>query len=145
MKALKWPVVLAAAVIFARVVVERLGATTQVTNWFSSVALILLLPLYFAVRIANSGVSHPYREQFLTTALYAMLVRAMVLLVYWLAFIYKWAEPRFEGVYNNPNPFMGIVVVPFLTAVFWIVASVIVGGGLGSLIIFLLKPGAQTA
>jgi len=140
---LKWPLVIAVVVIVARVVYERRGAPPQVTNWFSSVALILLLPLYFAVRIAISGVSQPYLEQFKTTAFYAIIVRAMVLVVYWAAFIFKWEEPRFGGVSNNPSAFMGIVVVPGATALFWIIASLIVGGGLGSLIIALLRPRRQ--
>jgi hypothetical protein len=64
----------------------------------------------------------------------------MLLPVYWLARIYEWPQPRFDGLYGpDVSPFVGFVVVPLLTAAFWIVASTVVGGGLGSLIIALMR------
>ena len=60
----------------------------------------------------------------------------MVIPVYWLGRIYEWPQPRFNGLWGaDVSPFMGYITVPFETAAFWIVASLILGGLLGSLLI----------
>ena len=49
---LKWPLVIAAIVVVARVVLERSGAPPGISGLFSVVVLYLLIcPLYFAVRM----------------------------------------------------------------------------------------------
>ncbi len=88
------------------------------------------------MKIARSGAARPYSTQLKAPALYATLVRAMLLPVYWLAFYFGWPEPRFF-VPPDTGPLGGYIAYPFGTAAFWIVASVIVGGILGALIIAL--------
>jgi hypothetical protein len=134
---LKGPLIVAAVVVVGRVVTERLGAPQRVNDWISAAALTCLIgPAYFAMKIARSGATRPYSTQLKATALYAVLVRAMLLPVYWLAFYLSWPEPRFFAP-PDAGPFMGYIALPFGTAAFWIVASVIAGGILGALIIAL--------
>jgi hypothetical protein len=61
---------------------------------------------------------------------YAVCVRAMVLPTYWAARVFNWTESRFGGL-NTPNPFVGYLALPLLTAAFWIVASMVSGTVLG--------------
>lgn len=145
---LKWPLIIAAIVVLARVVTEQAGATLVASsnldwlnNLLSVVALhLLIVPLYLAVRIARSGVMTPYRTLFKLIAIYVVLVRAMLIPVYWLARIYEWPQPRFYGLWGpDVNAFVGFIGVPFVTAAVWIISSLIFGGLLGSLVIAVLR------
>ena len=134
---LKWPLIIAAVVVVLRVVVEQAGAPNIVANVLSVVALHFFIgPVYFAIRIAKSGIPHPYTTLFKLVTLYVVLIRAMVLPTYWLARLYEWPQPRFYGLAGpDVTPFTGYIAIPLVTAAFWIFASVIFGGVLGSIII----------
>jgi hypothetical protein len=137
---LKWPLMVAAIVIVARVIVERAGAPENVSNLFSAVALHLLIaPLYFAIRIAISGMPRPYLMQLKLVTLFVILTRAMVIPVYWLAHILGWQQQRFGGLAPGVSPFTAYIAIPFGTAGFWIVASIVVGTVLGSVVIALMS------
>lgn len=130
---------IAAAVVVLRVIVERAGASDAVANLLSVVALHFLIgPVYFAIRIAISGESRPYVTLFRLIALYVVLTRIMILPTYWLARIYGWPQGRFGGL-AGATPFMGFIVIPVGTAAFWIVASLIFGGAVGSVIIAITR------
>lgn len=132
---LKGPLIVAAVFVVGRVVIERMGGPQWLSDLVSTAALICLIgPVYFALKIAASGSTHPYRTHLKATALYAVLVRAMIIPVYWLGFYYGWPEPRF-AVPPGSGPFAGYVGVPFLTAASWILGAVIIGGAIGALII----------
>ena len=137
---LKWPLVIAAIVVVARVVTEQSGVPDSINNLISVVGLhFVIVPLYVAVRIAKSGTPRPYATLFKLIGIYVVLTRAMVIPVYWLARIYEWPQPRFGGLWGpDVNPFVGFIGVPFVTAAIWIVASLVVGGALGSLVIAVL-------
>jgi len=137
---LKWPLIVAAAVVVLRVVVEQSGAPNSVSNIISVVALhLVIVPLYFAIRIAKSGLMHPYVTQVKLVALYVVLTRAMVLPTYWLARIYGWSQPRFAGLSGpDVSPLTGYIIVPFATAAVWIIASTVVGTVLGSIVIAVI-------
>src|SRR6266478_3532922 len=138
---LKWPLVIAAIVVVLRVVLERAGAPEGLNNIFSVVVLyVLICPLYFAFRIAKTGVARPYVTLLKTTALYTMLARAMVIPAYWLAYYYQWQQPRFSVAQNGVvgpgvTPLFGYALIPIGAAVVWIIVSLVVGGGLGSIVI----------
>jgi hypothetical protein len=138
---LKWPLILAGVVVVLRVLVEQSGAPNVAANLLSVVALHFLIgPVYFALRIATSEVSRPYATQFKLVTLYVVLTRAMILPTYWLARIYEWPQQRFGGLAGpGVTPFTGYIAIPFLTAAFWIVASVIFGGILGSITIAVIR------
>jgi hypothetical protein len=138
---LKGPLIIAAILVVSRVVLERAGAPGWLSNLFSVVILyVFIAPIYFAFRIANGGVDQPYRTLFKTTALFTALARSMVIPTYWLAYHYQWPEFRFSvagggNVGPNVSPFMGYVGIPFGAAIVWILVSLVVGGGLGSIVI----------
>ena len=138
---LKWPLIIAAVLVIARVVLERAGAPNAVSNIFSvAVFYVVVAPLYFATRIAKSGVAKPYVTLLKTTALFAALARSMVIPIYWLAYTYQWPQSRFSvagggNVGPGVGPFMGYVGIPLAAAVVWILVSLVFGGGLGSIII----------
>jgi len=137
---LKWPLLLAAIVIVVRVIVERMGATENVSNLFSAVALHLLVaPLYFAIRIGTSCIPRPYLMQLKLVTLFVVLTRAMVIPVYWLAHILDWQQQRFGGLAPGVSRFTAYIAIPFGTAGFWIIASIIVGTVLGSVVIALMS------
>jgi hypothetical protein len=148
---LKWPLIITAILVVLRVVTEQGGVPDSVNDLISVAALtVVIFPLYFALRIAQSGIARPYRTEFKLTALYAALARLMVLPTYWLARIYEWPQPRFAGTWGpDVTPFVGFIAIPVLTGVFWVVASTVVGGALGSIVIaitrkFSKKPAATT-
>jgi hypothetical protein len=146
---LKWPLLLAAAVVVLRVILEQLEAPAAITNVLSVVVLyVIVIPIYFAIRIANSGIARPYRTQLKYTALYAALARCIVIPTYWLAYIFQWTAPRFsvdQGGVVGPGvtPLTGFVFVPLAALVVWVIASLIVGGGIGSLIIALKRKSSR--
>jgi hypothetical protein len=140
---LKWPLIIAAAVTVLRVIVEQAGAPDSVSNLVSVVALhLLIVPLYFAYKIGKSEIPNPYLTQLKLVAIYAVLTRMMIIPTYWLARIYSWPQTRFAGVSDSP-PFTGLVLIPFGTAAFWIVASTIFGTGIGCTVIALLRRSAR--
>ena len=143
---LKWPLIIAAVVVVLRVVIERAGGSPVLANALSiAVMHTLLAPIYFAIRLAGSGVERPYRALLKLTLLFAVWTRAMVLPVYWLARIYEWPEPRFDGLWwPGVGAFEGFVGVPVVTALSWIVGSVLVGGAVGSAVLAVLRPRSKT-
>jgi hypothetical protein len=144
---LKWPLIVAAVVVVLRVVVERAGAPGVVSNMLSVAALHTLLgPLYFAVRIGSTSQPRPYLMLIKLIAIYAILTRAMILPTYWLARIFEWPEPRFYGLFGpDVTPYAGFIELPFLTAGFWIVASVVIGGALGAITLAIVRSRMKTA
>ena len=138
---LKWPLIVAAAVVVLRVVVERAGAPAVVSNMLSVAALHTLLgPLYFAVQTGLSSVQSPYRLLIKLTGIYAVLTRAMIIPTYWLARIFEWPESRFAGLAGpDVTPFVGFIALPFLTAAFWIVISLVVGGAIGTVVLAIVR------
>src|SRR4051812_33645704 len=147
---LKWPLIIAAFLVVARVVLEQSGAPDKINNLFSVVIFyVLVAPLFFAFRIANSNVASPYKTLLKTVASFTALARAMVIPTYWLAYIYRWPQPRFSvggggNVGPNVSPFVGLVAIPVVAAAIWILISLIVGGGLGSILI-RVKRGAKAS
>jgi hypothetical protein len=142
---MKWPLIIAAIFVVVRVVLEQAGAPGWLNNLFSVVILyILIVPLYFSVRIANSGVDRPYRTLLKKTALYTVLARSMIIPTYWLAYYYQWPAFRFSvaaggNVGPNVTPLFGYVLIPLGAALAWILISLVVGGGLGSVVIAIKR------
>ena len=146
---LKWPLIFAAFLVVVRVVLERAGAPEPVNNLFSVVVFyVVVAPIYFAFRIARSGIASPYKTLLKTTALFTTLARAMVIPTYWLAYMYQWTQYRFSvagggNVGQNVSPLMGYVGIPLLAAAAWILVSLVVGGGIGSILIAVKRKSAK--
>jgi hypothetical protein len=145
---LKWPLIIAAVLVIARVVSEQAGAPDTFNNLLSvAVFYVILAPLYFAVRIARADIPHPYSTQLKAVALFAALARAMVIPTYWLAYILRWPQARFstaQGGVVGPGvtPIQAFVIIPLLAAAVWIIASVVIGGGIGSVVIAVKRKSA---
>ena len=138
---LKWPLIVAAVVVVLRVIVERLGAPSRISNLFSVAALTTVLgPLYFAIQVALANKPRPYLMQLQLVFVYAVCVRAMVLPTYWAARVFNWTESRFGGL-NTPDPLVGFLAVPLLTAAFWVVASMVSGTVLGFATLAIMRSG----
>ena len=138
---LKWPLIVAAVVVVLRIVSERAGGPPALSSALSVVALhTLLAPIYFAIRLAGSSAERPYSALLKLILAYAIWTRAMLIPVYWLARIFEWPESRFYGLFGpDVNAFVGFIGVPFVTALFWIVMSVVVGGGIGAGLLAVLR------
>ena len=137
---LKWPCVVAAIVVVLRVVVERAGAPVRISNMLSTAALITVLgPIYFGLQVGFAGKPRPYWTLIQLVGIYAVFTRALVLPTYWLARIFQWQDPRFGGI-NTPSPVAGFITLPLFTAAFWIVASLVVGGIIGSFVLTVVRP-----
>jgi hypothetical protein len=138
---LKWPVIVGAIVVVLRIVAERAGAPSGVSNAVSIVAVhTLLAPVYFAIVVGKKGLHAPYVTLLKLIALYVVIARAMVLPTYWLARVYQWPESRFAGTWGpDVTPFDGFIGVPFLTAGLWILGSIVFGGFAGSIILTLTR------
>ena len=138
---LKWPLIIAAALVIVRVVSEQAGAPDTINNLLSvAVFYVILAPMYFAVRIAGADTLHPYTLQLKAVALFAALARAMVIPTYWLAYILQWPQGRFSTaqggvVGSGVTPIQAFVIRPLLAAAVWIIGSVVIGGGIGSIVI----------
>src|SRR3989442_945223 len=147
--ALKVPLIIAAVLVVGRVLLERAGAPETINNLLSVVVFyVLIVPLYFAFRIAKTGLPHPYSTLLKKTALFTALARAMVIPTYSLAYAYQWQQPRFsaaEGGNVGPGvtPLWGYVLIPLGAAVLWILVSLVVGGGLGSILIAVKRKSAK--
>lgn len=134
---LKWPLVLTAVVVVLRVILERAGVSDTVNNVLSVAVLhTLLVPIYIAVKLGRSGDGRPYVSLIKLIAIYAVLARIMILPTYWAARIFEWTNPRFAGLWGpDVSAFVGFVGVPLITAAFWIVPSIVVGGLIGSIVL----------
>ena len=135
---LKLPLIVAAVVTVARVVAEQMGAPDKVTNWISVVALYMLVfPIYFAVRIVRSDVAKPYLTHLKLTVLYAVFCRLMIAPTYWLAYLLNWQAGRFYGLAEGTA--FSAFVNPFQLLVMWVAAATVIAGGMGFLIIALMR------
>ena len=130
---LKWPLIIAAIVVVARVVSEQAGAPNWFNNLLSVVVLYLIIfPLYSAARIATSGISRPYRNFFKSIAIYEVLARSMVIVTYWLAYYFQWTAPRFGtaqggNVGEGVPSLAGYVLIPFGALLAWLVSTLLIG------------------
>ena len=141
---LKWPLIVAAVVVILRVVAERAGAPPVVSNTLSVAVLHTVLgPLYFALQIGLARKPHPYLMLIQLIFIYAVCARAMVLPTYWAARMFNWTEARFAGV-DAPNPLVGFIALPLITAAFWIVASLVIGSAIGSITLAILRSRMKT-
>src|SRR5262249_49522044 len=128
---LKEPLLIAAGLVVLRIITEQAGAPDVLNNLISVATFyVLIAPIYFALRIANSGIDPPYRTLLKTVGLFAFLARAMVIPTYWLAYVFQWPQKRFStaagGVVGpGVTPMMAYAVVPAVALVIWVFVSLV--------------------
>lgn len=132
--------VIAAALVVSRIVLERLGAPLALTNVLGVVWLYLIVPFVFAANIVTAGAMRPFAALFKSLVIFALLTRLMIWPTYSLAYLLGWGEPRFaltQGgvVGDNVSAFMGLVGIPLRNAAIWTVAATLIGMLLGSAVI----------
>ncbi len=94
---IKGPLILTLVVIAVRILCEEMGAPGAISNIFAVAWLAFLVPIYFAVGMAGSGETHPYKALIKLIVVYGVCVRLMVAVTYSLAYAFQWGAPRFGG------------------------------------------------
>ncbi|MGH7594756.1 MAG: hypothetical protein ACREOI_00300 [bacterium] len=144
---MKWPLVIAAILVVARIVFEQMGASENVNNIFGVAWLYFLAPIYFAVQIANSGVAKPFLELVKSTAIFTAYTRLMIMPTYWLAYMNGWTAPRFSitqgGVVGEGmTPLKAYLLIPVRNALIWTVFATVVGAIIGGITLAIKRRGA---
>ncbi|KAA3656478.1 MAG: hypothetical protein DWQ10_15295 [Calditrichaeota bacterium] len=129
---MKMPLILAAAIIIIRIVLEQLGSPQTINPIFGVAWLYFLVPIYFALEIKKSGSDTPYKSLFATLGFFAIYTRLMVFVTYMLAWWLQWPAPRFSldqgGVVGEGvSALQGLLIIPLRNAVIWIIFAVIIG------------------
>jgi hypothetical protein len=146
-KVMRWSVIVAAAIIVFRIVLEQLGTPEQINNVFGVAWLYLILPVLFAMGIRAQNRTKPYGILLKDIVLFALYTRGMVMITYMLAYVFSWKSPRFAypggTVGENVGVWKGIFLIPLRNVLIWVVMATIIGMILGS-ITLLLKRGRTT-
>ena len=141
---IKTPLIIAAILIVARIILEHAGAPHWLNQVFGVTWLYLLIPFYFAVKIANSGEAKPFVTLVKTLAGFVFLSRVLVALTYMAAFALSWSAPRFllenggvvgEGV----TPVEGYLLIPLQNLVLTTLSITMVGAILGGIAIPVMR------
>ena len=147
---IKVPLIIAAIIIVARIILEQAGAPPWLNQVFGVTWLYLLIPFYFAVKIAKSGEAKHFVTLVKTLAVFVLLSRILVALTYMAAFALSWSAPRFlvenggvvgEGV----TPIEGYLLIPFQNLVLTTLATTVVGTILGGIVIAVMRKRAPAA
>ncbi len=128
---IKWPLILNLVIIVVRILLEEMGAPGAISNIFSVAWLAFLIPIYFAVGLAASGESHPYKALIKLIVLYGVGVRLMVAASYSLAYLFQWGAPRFSGggvVGEGVTTLQGLLLMPAFNLVPGLIMAI--GSGL---------------
>jgi hypothetical protein len=138
---LKWPLIIAAVIVVVRVFFERMGVPETINNLLSIAAMhTVIVPIYIAIQLGRRKAARPFFSLFLQITVYAVVTRIMVLPTYWAARIFEWTNSRFNGTWGpDVDAVTGFVGVPLGTAAIWIVASIVIGGALGSIVLAITR------
>ena len=143
---MKWPLIAAAILVVARVVLEQIGAPESVNNVFGVTWLYFLVPIYFAWTIAARAEPQPYRTVFKNLLLFATATRLMIMPTYWLAYLLNWSAPRFQleegGVVGEGITAFWLLFIPVRNAIFGIVFGTVVGMIISSVFLAVRLRGA---
>lgn len=141
---LKWPLLIAAGLVVARVISEQLGAPESINFVFGVVWLYFIVPFFFVSAIVRNGSIRPYLELLWNLFVFSLYTRLMVLPTYWLAYAFQWPAARFRldagGVVGEGvTALQGYLVYPVLNGLSWIPFAVIVGMILGSVALYVRR------
>ena len=140
----KWPLIIAAAVVVIRVILEESGAPSLLNNIFGVTWLYFLLPIYFAFQIAQDAPSKPYMRLFQVTVVFLFLTRLMVSATYCLAYVFSWSAPRFSvqggGVVGEGvTPLQGLVLIPLQNLVIATIFGTVIAMIIGSIVLAIRR------
>jgi hypothetical protein len=145
---LKVPLIIAAAVVVLRVVLEQLGSPDSVNQIFGVAWLYFVIPVYLAFRISGAGVTKPYLALLKNLLLFIICTRLIILPTYWLAYAFQWGAGRFTpehsgNVAEGVSPFAGYLGIPLQNGALWIVMATIVGMIIGGVTLLIRRWGAK--
>ena len=147
---IKVPLIIAAIIIVARIILEQAGAPPWLNQVFGVTWLYLFIPFYFAVKIAKSREAKHFITLVKTLAVFVLLSRILVALTYMAAFAFSWSAPRFlvenggvvgEGV----MPVEGYLLIPFQNLVLTTLATTVIGTILGGIVLAVMRKRAPAA
>ena len=141
------PLIIAAALVVVRLVLELLGLSESITNVFGVAWLYLLVPFYFASQIAKTGEPKPYMALAKTLVIFALITRLFIAPTYWLAYAMNWGATRFAldngGVVGaGVTSLEGYLLIPFRNLVIWTIVATVVGMILGGITLAVRKRSA---
>jgi len=137
-KLMKIGLIVAAAIIVIRIILEQAGAPLAV-NYILGVAwLYFIMPALFAISIRAFGHARPFGRLLRDVVLFAVFTRLMVAVTYVLAYYLEWDALRFSEkqggtVGENITPLNGILLIPLRNAIIWIVMATILGIIIGAI------------
>ncbi len=145
---IRLPLIIAAIVVVARVVLEQIGASPGVNQVFGVAWLYLLVPIYFGVNLAAAD--SPYKSLFKTLLCFVAYTRVMVMATYIAAYQLEWTAPRFsvEGggvVGEGVTALQGLLLIPIRNLLIWVVIGTLVGMIIGSVVVAVKRRGTATA
>jgi hypothetical protein len=137
-------VVVAAAIVALRVILEQAGAPNKANMVFGVVWLYFLLPICLALRIASSGETGPYKGLFKDVILFGVYTRLMVMVTYVAAYFLKWNAPRFRtdhggNVGENVSLLKGVLFIPVVNAAIWVVSAAVIGMIIGGITLAIAR------
>ena len=148
-KVMRWGLVLAAAVIVLRIVLEQAGASEKVTFFCGVSWLFFVFPVLFALSIRAHNVAGAFKSLLKDVLLFVLCARVMVMITYMLAYIFSWKPSRFAfpagTVGENVSVWAGIFFIPLRLLLIWIVLATILGMIIGSITLLLKRKGASPA
>lgn len=147
---MKWPLIIAVAITVVRLALEMAGAPEALTfitgvNW-----VLILVPIYFMLKILDSGVKKPFVEMLKVSAIFAVIVRLIVAVTYAAAYALNWDfAARFTTERGGPvgpdvTALQGYVTIPLIGMILGVVIAVVAAAIVGG-ITMLVKQRAQTA
>ncbi len=146
-KVMRWGLVIAAAIIIARIILEQAGAPETVNLIFGVAWLYFIWPVLFAAGIRTRNEQRPYRRLLKDVFLFLLYTRLMVMFTYMLAYVFRWSSPRFKypggNVGENVDLWTGLLLIPLRNLLLWIVTAGVIGMIIGSLTLLLTRKAAS--
>lgn len=141
---MKWGVIIAAAIIVIRIVLEQLGAPEPVNKIFGVVWMYFIMPILFGMVAAARSESRPFRALLKNLFFFALYTRLMVMVTYMLGFFFNWRAQRFSEPFQRYgsgqlNPFVAYLAIPARNAVIWILFALVIGIILGGITLWLRR------
>jgi hypothetical protein len=148
-KIMRWGLLLAAAVIVLRIVLEQAGAHEKLSFFCGVAWLYFAFPILFALSIRSHNAAGPFKSLLKDVLLFVLCTRVMVMITYVLAYVYSWKPSRFAypggTVGENVSVWTGILFIPLRNLLIWIVMATILGMIIGSITLLLKRKGSSPA
>jgi hypothetical protein len=141
---MKTGIILAAVIIVVRIILEQLGAPNAVNTIFGVAWLYFIFPVLFALRIASGGEAGGFKKLVQDLLVFALSTRLMVAVTYVLAYFLQWPAPRFSAAAGGTvgpeiTPVAGILAIPAVNALIWIIASTLIGMIIGGATLWIKR------